>query len=408
MRISIGSSTASLLAGVIATLWLQGAAWAGDAGEDLGGLTSFLKDTLCPMVGISMTSCPQFPTISQALLEIAALENASPAIIEALNNVDVGNHPDAANPARGGVSVLPQIEFPLTVATLPDLLSTLTPLAFISAPYGVGPATATQPNDPSADTFLYAVASGSGGPNNLPTPNMLYFFYDDTQQTNRNLSQRQVVAEFSFPLTVLTPHAELPPTERLVQTTLQFSAPSAGSPPCSAAIVRGDFLGDGTTQTKKATDIGLNCAVVFAPSPSSADPHAIFQLQVPLLVTRATDLTYFFSFPGHLGGPISLLIPTAFITDAIGFMPQVPGILEPLERIGIGPSAAPQLCNATTCPIPPATPPTPAYSLCANLPRNHNKKAPVPAVAAFYAIATDGETHLLAPIVPSGPVVCPF
>jgi hypothetical protein len=340
-----------------------------------------------------MTSCPRLPTISQAVLEIAALENASPEIIGALNNVAVGNHPDAANPARGGVSALPSIEFPLTVATLPDLLSTLTPLAFISAPYGVGPATATQPNDPIADTFLYAVASGSGGENGLPTPNMLYLFYDDTQQTNRNLSQRQVVAEFSFPLTVL--NADF--TERLVSTTLQFSVPGASSPPCSAAIVQGDFLGNGTTQTKNATDIGLNCAVVFAPSPSSADPHAIFQLQVPLLVTEATDPTYFYSFQhgvaGHLG-PISLLIPTAFIAPT-GF-PSPPAA----GSIGIAPSAGP-LCNATTCP-------TPAYSLCANLPRNHNKQAPVPAVAAFYAIATDGETHLLAPIVPSSPIVCPF
>jgi hypothetical protein len=407
MRISIGSSATSLLAGAIATLSLQGAAWAGDGGEDLGGLNAFLK-TLCPMVGLPTTSCPQLPTISQAVLEIAALENAPPEIIEALNNVAVGNHPGAGNPAQGGVSVLPSIEFPLTVATLPDLLSTLTPLAFISAPYGVGPATATQPNDPIADTFLYAVASGSGALvlHNLPAPDTLYLFYDDIQRTNRNLPQRAVVAEFSLPLMVLNSNN----TERPVLTALQFRLPGAGSEPCSAAIVQGDFLGNGTTQTKNATDIGLNCAVVFAPTPSSADPHAIFQLQVPLLVTQATDPTYFYSLhsgvAGHLG-PISLLIPTAFLIDATGFTPAA-GILGPLGKsIGIAPSAGP-LCSTSTCPMPPATPPTPAYSLCANLPRDHNNQAPVPAVAAFYAIATDGETHLLAPIVPSGPIVCPF
>jgi hypothetical protein len=400
MRISIGSSTTSLLAGVLAAFWLCGAARAGDGGEDLGSLNAFLTDTLCPMVGLSTTSCPQLPTISQAVLEIAALENAPPEIIEALNAVAPGNHPDAGNTAQGGVHVLPSIEFPLTVATLPDLLSTLTPLAFISSPNGAGPATATQSNDPIADTFLYAVASGSGAltGNNLPAADTLYLFYDDTQRTNRNLPERGVVAEFSLPLMVLNSDKT---TERPVLTTLLFSVPGASSQPCSSATVQGDFLGNGTTQTKKATDIGLNCAVVFAPSPASPDPHAIFQLQVPLLVTRATDPTYFYSFDrAAAGGPVSLLIPTAFIIDYFGFTPD-PGILGPLGKfIGIAPSAGP-LCNGTACP-------TPTYSLCANLPRNHNKQAPIPAAAAFYAIATDGETHLLAPVVPSSPIVCPF
>jgi hypothetical protein len=405
MRMSIRSSTTSLLAGVTATLWLCGAAWAGDGGEDLGGLNAFLTDTLCPMLGLSTTSCPKLPTISQAVLEIAALENAPPGIVSALNNIAYGNHPDAGNPAAGNSVVLPPIEFPLTLTTLPDLLASLRPLAFISVPYDVGPATVTQPNNPTADTFLYAVASGSGEVvlNNLPAPDTLYLFYDDTQRTNKNLPERRVVAEFSLPLIVLNTDS----TERPVLVTLQFSSPGAGSQPCSGATVQGDFVGNGTTQTKNATDIGLNCAVVFAPSPNSAWPHAIFQLQVPLLVTQATDPAYFRFVHTGRPGPISLLIPTAFVVDDAGFTPT-PGILGPLGKsIGIGPSAAPQ-CNGTTCPAPPANPPTPTYPLCANLPANHNKLAPIPAVAAFYAIATDGETLLSAPIVPSSPIACPF
>jgi hypothetical protein len=333
------------------------------------------------------------------------LENAPPQIVSALNNIAFGNHPDGGNPAAGNSVVLPPIEFPVTLTTLPDLLSTLTPLAFISAPYDVGPAAATQPNNPTADTFLYAVASGSGEIvlNNLPAPDTLYLFYDDTQRTNTNLPERQVVAEFSLTLMVLNTDN----TERPVLTTLLFRSPGAGGQPCSGATVQGDFLGNGTTQTKNATDIGLNCAVVFAASPSSARPHAIFQLQVPLLVTQATDPAYFYSLHTGHPGPISLLIPTAFVVDDTGFTPT-PGILGPLGKsIGIGPSAVP-LCTATTCPAPPATPPTPTYALCANLPRNQNKQAPVPAVAAFYAIATDGETLVSAPIVPSGPIACPF
>jgi hypothetical protein len=405
MGVSIRSSSVSRVAGTVATLWLcgTGPAWAGDGGsEDLAGLNKIVSN-ICTFLSIPTTSCPTLPTISQAVLEIAALENAPPEIVAALNSVAAGNHPSAGNPAAGNPDVLPPIEFPLTVTTLPDVLSNLTPLAFISAPNGAGPATATQPHNSAADTFLYAVASGQLLKNNLAIPDTLYFFYDDTLRTNTSLSQRRVVAEFSLPLVVLNTDN----TERSVLTTLQFSYPGAGNQPCSAAMVHGDFLGDGTTQTKNATDIGLNCAVVFAPSPSSARLHAIFQLQVPLLVTQATDPAYFYFAHTGQPGPISLGIPTAFFNDDTGFTPA-PGILGTLGRsIGIAPSAGP-LCTATTCPATPATPPPSTYALCANLPGNHNRQPPVPAVAAFYAIATDGETLLAAPIVPSGPIVCPF
>jgi hypothetical protein len=399
MRVSIRSSTISHFAGAVATLWLcsVGLAWAGDGGgEDLAGLNSIVGD-LCTFLGIPATSCPKLPSITQGFLEIAALENAPPEMIRALNDIAPGNHPDAGNPAA---LLQPPTEFPFTSTMLPDLLSTLTPLAFISAPNDVGPATATPLNNPAADTFLYAVASGEfrGQGTNLPVPDTMYFFYDDTARTNTNLPLHRVVAEFSLPLMVLNTDN----TERLVLTALQFSYPGADNQPCSAATVQGDFLGNGTTQTKNATDIGLNCAVVFAPSPSSARLHAIFQLQVPLLVTEATDPAYFYFVQTTHRGPISLFIPTAFLFDDTGFTPA-PGTLGPLGKsIGIGPSAVP-LCTATTCPAPPAT-----YALCANLPGNHNRQPPIPAVAAFYAIATDGETLLSAPIVPSGPIVCPF
>ena len=38
-----------------------------------------------------------------------------------------------------------------------------------------------------------------------------------------------------------------------------------------------------------AAQIGVNCAVVFAPSPISTKSHAIFEVAVPLVVTVATD-----------------------------------------------------------------------------------------------------------------------
>src|SRR5207302_7455294 len=52
----------------------MGSAWAGDGGSDLG-IQSVLN-IICAEVG--MTSCPKVPTITQAILEISGLANASP------------------------------------------------------------------------------------------------------------------------------------------------------------------------------------------------------------------------------------------------------------------------------------------------------------------------------------------
>ena len=50
-----------------------------------------------------------------------------------------------------------------------------------------------------------------------------------------------------------------------------------------------------------------------------------------------------------------------------------------------------------------------AYALCANLPGgNGNGQAPVPAVAAYYAISTAGETLLSAAVPSASTSVCPF
>jgi hypothetical protein len=74
--------------------------------------------------------------------------------------------------------------------------------------------------------------------------------------------------------------------------------------------------------------------------------------------------------------------------------------------IGVAPSAG-RLYRDVTCPATSDRPPP--YAICANLPAgNGNGQAPIPAVPAFYAIATDGETYFSAPIVPEGiPPVCP-
>ena len=411
MRVSFSSAVISRVAGAAAAIWLCGAgsASAGDGGASLQTLQAILSDPtsgLCVFFGIN--PCPQLPTITQAVLEVAALENSPPEMVRALNSIAPGAYVDAGNAAA-----LPPTPFPLTASTSPtlsNLLSTLTPLAFVSGSKSGRSAAATQAYDPEADTFLYAVTSGgSVALTGLTIPDTLYLFYDDLSQRNlsyqsslrqnQNFKNGQVIGKFSLPLTVLNSDS----SERQVMTILSFIAPAAD---CSASKVTGDFLNVGTPQTVKASDIGLKCAAVFGPSPTSGDKHWVFEVAIPLVVIQGTypltpDLTYFWFAQAGSTGPVNFGIPSAFFSDDTGFIPTKSGILPDGTSIGIAPSAGP-------LGPPPAAGVSSTFALCASLPSNVNKQALVPSVAADYAIATDGETLLSAPLPSVSTSACPF
>ena len=428
MRMSVRYRAVSNL-NAAAVLWLcaTASAWAGGGGggEDLAGLNMMLTGS-CPLLGIPTASCPQLPTISQAVLQIAAWQNTPPEAVRATNGIVMGNHVDAGNPSRppaqdktvtvnGKPVPLTISEFPVPSVSVPpaiglsDLLPALTPLAFSTQ--NPEPSLVKRLYDPSADTFVYAVASGTG-----LQPDTLYFFLEDLSRTNARLPHGKTVTQISFLLTVL--NGDLV-TERAVPTTLLFRVPGAGKPPCSASSVVGDFNGSGSAQTlNDVSTIGVDCAVVFSSSPISTKAHAIFEVKLLPLITGVTfsppntDPAYFtyvdlFDMNGNdfynkAVPPLSPLNnPLALVGDELGFTPAA-GVLGALGKyIGVAPSAGP-LCTSTGCPAP-------TFSLCANLPGgNGNGQGPVPAVAAFYAIATDGETYLSAPIVPEGTApVCP-
>jgi hypothetical protein len=412
---SFGSFRFSRLAVAFVAAWMygSGAAWAGGGGESLTGLNTLISG-LCSVLNIT-TPCPQLPTITQAVLELAGLETSPPEMVRALNSVAPGTYVDAGNAAA-----IPPTPFPLTSSTSPTLsnqLSTLTPLAFVSG-WKSGSAAATQLYDSKADTFFYAVASGASvAPGSgLTEPGTLNFFYDDPSWTildpwNSGIVDKSSLpsAKFSLPLTVLNSDGV---TESAVPATLQYIAPSRGGLPCSASTVTGNFSGSGT-RTLMASQIGVNCALVFSPSPISKRPHAIFEVQVPLLVTFATDPPYFyFAVNAPSLGPINSSIPSAFFSDVTGFTPNA-GTLGPNGMyIGVAPGAAP-LCTGPggTCPAlpqPPAPPPPGVFSLCASLPRYAYSRRLVPSVGAYYVIATDGETLLSAPLPAVSTSSCPF
>src|SRR5262249_31617240 len=125
----------------------------------------------------------------------------------------------------------------------------------------------------------------------------------DPQRTINTYSPGQVIAKISLPLVVLTGYPPQPPpapptAETLVPTTLQIIVPKKAPTPgsavnCSASTVSGQSAsGSISFAPLLASQMGLDCAVVFAPSPPAMWSHAIFEVRVPLVITAATDTLY--------------------------------------------------------------------------------------------------------------------
>src|SRR5580704_15140309 len=269
---SIRSFMHSRLTGAVAALWLccAGPVWAGDGGNDLASLNTGLID-LCSFLentfNVLLPSCPQAPTITQGILQLASWSLVPNEMISAVNSIPIGQRVNAGSPSIPPVGPTPPpitSALPITGTELSNLLANLTPIAFISS--SPGPAKATQLYNTDADVFLYGVASLSNSSTQSVQPDTLYLLYDDTSRTNGNLNQGATVAEFSLPLVVLSSDRT---TERQVPAMLQFRATSAGN--CSTSTVVGNFSGASSrSQTLLAAQVGVNCAVVFAPSPLSA------------------------------------------------------------------------------------------------------------------------------------------
>jgi hypothetical protein len=436
VSVLIRSSIVSRLFNAVAALSLCGstAAWAGDGGADQASVNSawitFCNSTLAtlsPPVTCPATGTEAIPTVTQGILQFAASLLVPPVVARSNGSSGVQLAPlgqafDAIDPSlppafipvpntnpQGFFLAITKFPIPAKSTTtkplvlgLSDLLPAMTPLAFISS--SKSPAPVTQLSNPSANVFLYGVASGfmdDGG-----QPDTVFFVYDDPSRTNGNLKQGSVVAEFSFPLVSLTGYGTSTPTETVVPTTLQFRATSAGD--CSTSTVSGQ--GPSGSFSTLASKIGIDCAVVFAPSPLSTASHAIFQVAIPLIVTQATDTLYFSPVNSLLADFFGVYLPYSVTggpwkTDVTGFLVSsgVTGIPNG-SYIGLAPSAQPLLPPGTTS-LPAVIP----YALCANLPSgNGNGQAPVPGVAAFYAIATDGATLLSAPSPGSSTSTCPF
>lgn len=428
MRLSIGSLHIFRFAAALAALSLcgAGAAWAGD-GADLGSLQALLSGTggLCQIFKIPTASCPQVPTVTQGVLEVAGLGNNLPEMVRAQNSIPPGASVTAGNPAALPADI--PVDSTTGLATLPlatttpntsDILATLTPLAFISQSSGT--AKATQLYNPNAGTFLYAVGvstlvpGGVPGPGNLTDPDTAYFFYDDLSRTNKTFTSGQIIGKFSLPLAVLNNGAET-----AIMTTLQVKYVCNGGTCGPQAQAVG---GIGTSHNPvAASQLGISFALVWSTSPAAPNStHAIFEWGIPLVVTGAcqapvppgvclsgqrapgpnTDPAYFYSLLNGVENPVNTGVYTAFTFDDLGGMPTQSGILPMGASIGLAPSAGP-------FGPPPATGASAPFALCANLPvGNANGQAPIPSVGAYYAMATSGEMFLSAPLPSVSNSVC--
>jgi hypothetical protein len=408
------------LLSVVAVFWLNGgqAARAGGGGADFTGIQNSINsicDTVASALGITI-SCPQVPTVSQGVLELSALHDNTLEAARSQFTIPVAPYVDAANPSRppavpdetcATTSCVDPLN-PITGLPIdPSVLSTLRPLAFISAENGNGTATPTQLSDTDANIYFYVVGSKSSTSTVDPLePDTLLLFYEILPQDEDDrhiFVSRPLRASFSLPLTVLNSDLK---TERAVPAILQYKAPDRGGntppAPCSASTITGSFSGSGA-QTLSPAALGINCAVTFGATPVSSHPHAVFEISIPLLVTFNTDPIIVDNYFGFGRGRASNAFP-----DPVGFRPaSCPGNNCILGAngfwIGIAPSAGP-LGPAVTDSSPPAT-----YSLCANLPTKRPFAPPVPAVAAFYAIAGNGADVLVsAPLAPTPPGIgCP-
>jgi hypothetical protein len=363
MRVSLRLSVISRLASGAAVIWMcgSGSAWAGDGGSSGLSLQGVLDD-VCSVFGLP---CPQLPTVTQQVIEIAGLTNQSPDNVRLLNSVcgplspsALPCGPDVAVNAVNGLAKSPPL------GTI-DAMWYLTPLAFTPG------LVATQYGDPAAKSFFYShVLAGANG-----QPHTFDLFYD-LPGTNKLV----VPVALSLPLVVLNPDG----SERPVAATLNAVCVGFG---CASATVSGDFLGTGKTKKYSPGALGLNLNFAFAPSPNSPVPHPIVEVQIPLVVTMQNDPAYFTALPCPAGvNPISGYCE-AFTKDVRGS--PIPGTG---TSVGIAPYAAPP-CTATTCPSPPPTPPATSpsfFGFCATISSN-------PVIAAFASIGTDGTTYASTP-----------
>lgn len=367
----------SLMARIIfalIALWLgAGSARAGGGGADAGTLQTLLNTSLCPGLGIN--PCPQLPTASQLVLELAGLTTAPPDVIRFEGALSTTAAVNAVNPPAGS-PIAPTIPAPGS----PTAPSNVAPLAFVS---GASPAAATQPGEPDANSFFYAATDGAPG----RAPTVLNLVYDFPPLTQSSFAKGQTIAELSLPLVIL--NSDGSETEAPTTIVIQGSSGCGKVTPCvSATATSPSFAGVDPAK------LGVTVTLVSQTSANSSTAHAVIRVQAPLVVTFQHDRPY---FPGTAS---ATFFSAAFGNDEKGSPSK--SLPSTAVGIGIGPVAGPQCpaggaggsCGASHFPY------------CASIANNAGTLQST--VAAFLGIGTVGATYATAPLQSLSGVTCPF
>jgi hypothetical protein len=437
-----GFLTISRLAGAFAAIWLccTGSAWAGGGGvgsveSTQGILGANGSSGLCHLLG--MTSCPQLPTLTQLVLQFAALQNAPPDTVRGPfgpppnlkvgvgglgtngpNCSVAGNYLDPTTqkllPPCNQTAAISSINPPLSSAAPPTLPLDPSSLALELGFKGVSlQGTAVPvPAGGTPSSYFTAVTSAEAG-GQLDTLN-LYYQYPLASTT---FPKGQQVAAVSFPEAILNSDG----TETPIIATLQLNATCTGGTSCLTATVLGTFSGNAT---QKVSPDSLGVKWTLTPT----QPLATLLVQVPLLVTLANDEAYFGVVPDgatvvigfnpdgtpktapnpSIGSPTNPPInqvsgiPTAFTEDAL---PQVTSI-KGVTVAGIPPYAAPEAPAGTAA----SSLTTSSYGFCASFWESSGAtKTLNPAVAAFASVGTNGTAYSSSSISAQPlTLTCPF
>jgi hypothetical protein len=407
MKVSLGSRI-TRLAGAVAALWLCYAspAWAGGGGADSGSLLSSLSG-LCSQ--LSIASCPQYPAYltygtqpspvtspaTPIVVELAAWQNWNPDTVRWLDS-DCGQfgpanpsipffcpqiavnatNPPANSPISGILGLQP-----------PWALASLASLAFAPNSAATPPLTVTQNSDPTATSYVYAVAEGANG-----QPNTLDLFLENLG------SKGPGAVTVALPLAVLATGAS---TENSVVATLNISPLCIPVLGCQATVtVNLGNLG-AKPKTYGAGSLGINVNYFFGPSAHWATPHSIYEVQIPLLLNSQTDPFYFLTSESLPQCPNGINQISGICNAFSQTKPPSGFKISQNTVVGMAPSAAPQCPGpqpGADCPTPyPANamqPVSPTFGFCASF--SNSLKNPN---AAFYlAIGADGTTYVSSPV----------
>jgi hypothetical protein len=263
-------------------------------GADTAGSQNLLNHLCTDMLGISLSSCPQLPTVNQLVVENAALSGSTPAQVRHDQTLPPGAAVDAGSE-----------------------MGLKNPLAFISPSNNHGQPIPTNPANPAANSFLSATTTRTNG---KPTTLDLTFDYPLRTQGFMTSPQGLLVGQIMLPLIKGDTNQNVSPDEYSMPqlATLQIFADPKTCPTCvTTDIIAESLTGDSNPHPLSLFDITLSNDN-SNPASMNFSPNEQFTVGIPLLVPADLLPAYLFSASGHefANGLFDGIDPVANFLDA--------------------------------------------------------------------------------------------